>query len=554
MSKTQLRMQGSVAAAAELLSLKRLRAASGEPLDPATSRGNVDARVTLGIPLLKDLTNATVAYAVEAEFTNFAAEHMVMNQRVEAASLRLSGDNGGYRVRGDVKIAGASVTIDYRKRKSQEEDDIRLHGVFDDAARGRLGFDIAPALTGPVAIKLAGRLGADNKTGRFTVDADLTQARIDEMLPGLSKPPTKPARATFTLVTKPDAMRLDDIVFDGAGATVRGSVVLDASGTIVSVHFPVFGLSSGDKVSLKAERASNGGWHATLRGDVLDGRPFINAILAGREGKDGKTKPKDLDLDAKVGAVAGHHGEALRGLELKLSRRDGDIQNFAMKARLGRNATLTGAVRPRGNGQPALVLDVGDAGALFRFTDTYSRINGGHMIVNMDPPSFDTAPQRGAVQIDNFTVRGEAALDRIVAGTSSGQRPGVEFTALRVDFVRTPGHLSIRDGVLRGPMIGGTIDGAIDYRRDDVRMRGTLVPLFGLNNMFGQLPIVGLFLGGGRNEGLVGLTYEVVGPLGAPVLRVNPISAVAPGFIRKFFEYPSANGPGRPPAAIESTR
>ena len=81
----------------------------------------------------------------------------------------------------------------------------------------------------------------------------------------------------------------------------------------------------------------------------------------------------------------------------------------------------------------------------------------------------------------------------------------------------------------------------IDYNRDDVRMRGTFVPLFGLNNMFGQFPIIGLFLGGGSNEGLVGITYEVVGSPSAPRLNVNPISAVAPGLLRKFFEFPASN-------------
>jgi hypothetical protein len=68
-------------------------------------------------------------------------------------------------------------------------------------------------------------------------------------------------------------------------------------------------------------------------------------------------------------------------------------------------------------------------------------------------------------------------------------------------------------------------------------MSGTFVPMYGLNNMFGQIPIVGLFLGGGSNEGLIGVTYEVVGTPGAPVLRVNPISAMAPGVFRKIFEF-----------------
>ena len=84
---------------------------------------------------------------------------------------------------------------------------------------------------------------------------------------------------------------------------------------------------------------------------------------------------------------------------------------------------------------------------------------------------------------------------------------------------------------------------AVDYARDEVHLRGTLVPLYGANNLLGQLPVVGLFLGG-EKEGLVGVTYEVVGRPGSPVLHVNPLSALAPGLLRKVFEFP-ANEPAR---------
>jgi hypothetical protein len=46
----------------------------------------------------------------------------------------------------------------------------------------------------------------------------------------------------------------------------------------------------------------------------------------------------------------------------------------------------------------------------------------------------------------------------------------------------------------------------------------------------------------------------VVGPPGAPVLRVNPISAVAPGLLRKFFEFPSGNGALAPQSYAGPTR
>lgn len=141
------------------------------------------------------------------------------------------------------------------------------------------------------------------------------------------------------------------------------------------------------------------------------------------------------------------------------------------------------------------------------------------------------------MNVREFSVKGEASLDRIAAGGPGGIQNGVYFSALRAEFTRQSGQLSIRDGVVKGPSVGMTIEGSIDYVGNQVRMSGTFVPMYGLNNIFGQIPIVGLVLGGGSNEGLIGMTYEVVGTPSAPVLRVNPISAMAPGVFRKIFEF-----------------
>jgi hypothetical protein len=472
----------------------------------------------------------------------------------------LHADNAGYLIKGDVKIGGSPASMEYRKRNGDAEAEVRLQAVLDDTARGRFGVNLGPALNGPVPIKLSGHVSTVGRDGRFAVEADLTPATVDDLLPGWVKPAAKPARATFTLTTKPTSTRLDDLTLDGSGTVVRGNLELDASGNLVSANFPVFSPSSGDKLSLKANRDNDGALHVAVRGDVYDGRQFVKSAMAGPDPgqKSGNAKSTDnaksidLDLDVKVGAIAGYHGEALRSTELKLSRRNGQIRKFTLSAKIGRNATLSGELGSRTSGRQAIYLQTDDAGALFRFTDTYARMAGGHLSLVMDAPTSEQTTQNGTLVIENFAVRGEAALSRVVAGIASTQQSNVEFSALNVDFDRMPGRLTIHDGVVRGPVIGATIDGSIDYRTDDVRMRGTFVPLFGLNNMFGRLPIVGMLLGG-SNEGLVGLTYEVVGKLSAPVLRVNPVSAVAPGFIRKFFEFPSGgSGPNR--GSTQSTR
>ena len=112
---------------------------------------------------------------------------------------------------------------------------------------------------------------------------------------------------------------------------------------------------------------------------------------------------------------------------------------------------------------------------------------------------------------------------------------------MHVDFTRAPGRIALRDGVVRGPVLGGTIDGLIDYTRNSVDLRGTLVPLYGPNNLFGWIPVVGPILGG-QKEGMFGFTYQVVGRPGNPLLNVNILSVLAPGVLRKIFEFPAATG------------
>jgi hypothetical protein len=540
-AKARFRLDGSVQAGAELLATERLRDFSGTPLDPATSRGTLTAQVTLGLPLKEDLAEGSTSYTIQMDVVNFAAERMVMGQKVEAAMLKVSANNQGHWIRGDVRLNGLPAALDFRKPRDAEAE-VRVQATLDENARRKLGFDLSGVLVGPVPIKLNGRIPHEGDS-RLAAEVDLSQAKVDNLLPGWSKAAGEAARATFTLINKPQATRFEDVVIEGPNTSVKGMVEVDSAGEVLAASFPVFSLSSRDKVTLKADRGPDGALRVAVRGDVYDGRAFVKSTMAGpANGK--QQADKDIDVDVKLGTVLGFHGETLRGLDLHASRRGGIITNFALSAKLGRDTPLLGDLRGRGtNGRQVVFIETNDAGAFFRFSDIYPKIVGGEMWVALDPQSADKAPQEGILSIRDFAVRGEAALDRVAAMPQhpGAPTPGVEFSRLRVDFTRSLGRFTVRDGLVKGPAIGATVDGYIDYMRNDVRMRGTFVPLYGLNNMFGQIPIVGLFLGG-SNEGLIGLTYEVAGPPSAPVLRVNPISAVAPGLLRKFFEFPSGNG------------
>ncbi|MFX6230821.1 hypothetical protein ABTF44_22760, partial [Acinetobacter baumannii] len=74
---------------------------------------------------------------------------------------------------------------------------IRLTATLDDAGRARLGLNIGGRVVGPTPLKVTTE-GDDS--GRYTVEADLTQAVLAELLPGWTKPRGQAAKARFVAV------------------------------------------------------------------------------------------------------------------------------------------------------------------------------------------------------------------------------------------------------------------------------------------------------------------------------------------------------------------
>ena len=258
-ARVSFRVDGPVPAAAELLALDRLREYSGAPFDPAGTKGTAAGQVQLGMPLRPDLPPGSTDYDITVDLSNFSADKMLFGQKVEAQTLRVSATNQLYEIKGDVKVAGAPAQIEYRKLKGETDAEVKLQATLDEASRARFGLDVGPALAGPMPLKLIGRVGQDDREGRFNVEADLTNTKVENLLPGWVKAPGRQARMAFTLVKqKGGGLRLDDLLIDGQGVLAKGAVELDSDGDLQSANFPVFATSDGDKASVRADRGADG--------------------------------------------------------------------------------------------------------------------------------------------------------------------------------------------------------------------------------------------------------------------------------------------------------
>ena len=291
---------------------------------------------------------------------------------------------------------------------------------------------------------------------------------------------------------------------------------------------------------------------ATLRGAVLDVRSFLKGVMGGEGERDGQ----NFDLDVKVERAQGFNREQVSNFEFSGSRRNGSFGSVEARGRLGGAPFSV-------HGGEAGVLNVRaeDAGAFARFLDVYTKLEGGSLELSLRQTAEGA---RGSATIKRFAVRGEPALHKLEQSAPVAQSqargynpqpvteadPAMKFEKLVANFTRSGGRLDIKDGVIANASFGLTTQGFIDFSHDKMDLNGVYVPLYGVNNALGAIPLFGALLTGGQNEGMFAINYRASGSTSSPSLNVNPLSGMTPGFLRKIFgaidgttPYPQTDAP-----------
>jgi uncharacterized protein YhdP len=112
---------------------------------------------------------------------------------------------------------------------------------------------------------------------------------------------------------------------------------------------------------------------------------------------------------------------------------------------------------------------------------------------------------------------------------------GILVDQLILPFAINDQKLTITDGLLRGSQLGLTVKGAIDLEEDTLDLAGTIIPVYTLNRLIGQVPIIGQILTGSEGRGAFAATYQIKGPRSRPKVYVNPLSILTPGLVRDLF-------------------
>ncbi|HLJ64564.1 MAG TPA: AsmA-like C-terminal region-containing protein, partial [Stellaceae bacterium] len=415
-----------------------------------------------------------------------------------------------------------------------------LQSHLDEAAREKFSLDEVP-LAGTMGVSVAGTASGAG-AAQMTVSLDLGQASLALAALGWTKAKGVPAEAKIGLVFEGGRVTaIPEAELNGAGmeARFRASFGDVQSRTLPTrIEIERFTVGETDLQGTVTPNA-DGVWRVSLHGRSFDAGTLMKAINKDSGGAELGAIP--LIIEAKLDRVVLGPDRVASGVSGQVYSDGVHFQAASLDARLqnGRQIRLRfGKVA----GQQSLRLSTDDFGGVLSLFDISKNvIGGGFEFSGVVSEEAGHPVLRGDVKGTDYRVVGAPLFARLLAVTSfSGWQAtlngeGLPFSTLRAEVVLDQGRLGLANlGAYGGPL-GINLHGMIDDPAGTLDLSGTLVPFYGVNSFLGKIPVLGDLLLGGEGQGIFGANFRVAGPIADPKISVNPLSALAPGALRRLF-------------------
>lgn len=534
--------RGDVAAAGEMIGYSPINARNQLPFNPDRAVGNIEAEIDLRFPVTRDEPRGEVTYAAHVGFSDFSLSEPFNDVMVSAASGMAEVNKSGVILdaRGLMNDLPADVKIVQPFNHSDWKKSEKITLTLDDSVRSKHFAFLNSFLSGPITVDV----GPEN-SGKRHLNADLTNASLEFPWVGWKKGKGIGAHAQLDVpsdISKKAEFNVDNFALTGTNLQIAGTIhVKDKK--LSSAEFTKANLSRGDNLALKIT-SSGKSYRIDANGQSFDARALIQQLGKVASSSDGGNA---ITLRASLASLTGFYGEALNSVSASYDSTLQRSSQLNLTAKTS-NGLPVDVELSNNQGLQSITATSADAGSVLRFMNYYDKIRGGTLKANLR--SSPGQPLAGPVSVRNFAVVNEPKLAKLVSsrpatgGKSLNDAVKGRIDSSSVGFDVAYAHIGKGDnyvvldrGVLRGPTVGATFQGVLYDSSGNMSITGTFMPAYGLNRLFGDLPIIGQVLGNGRDRGLIGITFKIEGNAKQPQVMVNPISAIAPGIFRSIFEF-----------------
>ncbi|WP_198380608.1 DUF3971 domain-containing protein [Roseomonas sp. KE2513] len=539
------RVTGPLADVLTVIRHPRLHLFDKRPLELGAAGGMVDARLTLTTPLKKDLRTEEIAVSATGKVMNGRIADFIRGQPVERADLDVQVDLAGMRLAGNAQLGTIpgrlEAQLDFRPGPpSQVTERVRVEGRAEAADLRRLGVEAAPYATGPMGY-VVGVERHRSREAEVAVRADLRDTRL-ALSPFLySKAPGVAARAEGTLRFRGDELvALEGVRIEGPQLDVRGGVAF-GRGDAYSADVLEARVGASRLVGRFASPTGPGDpWDIRVRGTVLDARGLLRERAASSSGRGGGETA--MRVDAVFDRVLLNEGRELAPVQAALFvDARGVLRELRASGRGVRGGGFEAVVVPRGAGR-AMEVRASGFGTLLRDLGLFEAVDDGAFHASGEWPSnAPGAPLTGVAELRDFGVREAASIGKLLQALSiygipeAARGPGLRFTVASAPYTLTPQALTLREARAVSASLGVTVEGRILREAERYDLRGTIIPSYALNSALGRIPGIGQLFTAERNGGIFAANFRMTGKLDDPDFRLDPLSMLAPGALRRLF-------------------
>jgi len=542
-------IQGAMRDVLSLVDMPPLNYPTRFGVTAADTKGAAALDLSVHVPMRKALSVDDVAIGIKAAVSGFSVA-LGPHTRLTDGTINFTIDNKKLHAVGTTGVGGSPsrVALDWTedfKTANPNTTTIALKGTLDETARTAMDIHTGDFLKGPVGINgiLIGHRGALRQAN---VTFDLTPATVMFDLIGVNKPAGFPTTARVMANFSGRSVLTDETLrVSGPGTVVTANAKYDSDSRLVQFQAPAVRIGPQNDFSLNLTRSASG-LDIVLRGRSLDGSRLARRGSGGNEDLFGEP----FHINARLDRLVLRDGVAIAPFVVDVSGVADRPSSLTLSGSLSKTSTLTGSIVATDTGRH-MSFATNDTALLTRGLFGFNSLRGGKFELAAalpgklgDPPPKDpnTPDFMGKMTLEDFRVVDQPFLARLFSGGSlTGlinlmQGQGIAVDTLDVPFSSRNGVISVHDVRATGPAIGITADGYIDRPKNSIALKGSLAPLYMLNSMLGNIPLLGNLLTSKQGEGIIGMTYSVTGNADEPSVNVNPLSVLAPGITRRIFE------------------
>ena len=536
---------GKLTKALEIADHKPLELPSRRDIKPSNVRGDFAADLSFRFPLVKELKLEQLDIAINGDMKNAYMNNALWGFPLSRGDMKIKLTQSDMEVSGDAYVAGLPAAVmwqeDFRSTPKNSRSRYVVHADFPSIGVDILDLPKPLPWDGMADVNLDYSID-DKSMRRLSIKSDLQNASIAIPEINFWKEPGAPMAGVVEMVLNGDQLqRISNLGLKSKDVVISGDADFEPGNILSRLNLPTVNTGNND-MRLSMQKTKDKNYAVTIAGKSFD------AAHLNHKRKD--TKPADTNyaVDVRVGELSLGGLSALQNADARLVLRGGDFESLRASAKVrdsaGQNTAspLDITITPTPAGRK-LSIKSDDAGAALRALDVYDTMLGGQLAVDGDyDDGKKSKPLAGTIAIYNFRLKQAPILAQMLNLSSlsgivdnlSGQ--GIGFDKMMTNFELTDGILKIKDARISGSSIGLKSSGTVDLNNLYYDLDGILIPANGINKILSNIPLIGTILTAGGEQPLLAFNYRIKGPLAAPQVMVNPLSALTPGILREVFD------------------